>query len=91
MPFVNVKELHDRTSKILRQATEGEPVFITRFGKPVAVIRDVTQDELEGLVLLTHPAFRESLEEARRDAATGRVTSLETLIAETEEEQKRPR
>jgi prevent-host-death family protein len=91
MPFVNVKDLHDRTSEILRQAAEGEPVFITRYGKPVAVIRDVTQDELEGLVLLSHPDFRNDLERARNDAATGRVTSLDDLIAETKKEQKRAR
>jgi prevent-host-death family protein len=89
MPFVNVKELHDRTSEILRQAAAGDPVFITRYGKPVAVIRDVTQDELEGLVVLSHPDFRKGLEQARKDAAAGRVTSLDDLLAETERERKR--
>jgi prevent-host-death family protein len=91
MPVVNVKELHDRTSKILRQAAEGEPVFITRYGKPVAVIHDVTQDELEGLVVLSHPDFRKGLEQARKDATAGRVTSLYNLLAETERERKRAR
>jgi prevent-host-death family protein len=89
MPFINVKGLHDRTSEVLRQAEAGEPVFITRFGKPIAVLREVTQDELEGLALLTHPTLRRELESARQDAAAGRVTPLANLIAEAEKERKR--
>lgn len=89
MPFVNVKELHDRTSEILRQAAEGDPVFITRYGKPAAVIRDLEEEELEGLALFSHPRLRQNLEKARADAAAGRVTDLDQLIAEAKKERKR--
>ncbi|RLG19440.1 type II toxin-antitoxin system prevent-host-death family antitoxin, partial [Candidatus Micrarchaeota archaeon] len=34
MIFVNVRDLHNRTSEILREAASGKPIFITRYGKP---------------------------------------------------------
>jgi PHD/YefM family antitoxin component YafN of YafNO toxin-antitoxin module len=66
-----------------------DPVFITRYGKPVAVIRDLEEEELEGLALFSHPRLRQNLEKARADAAAGRVTDLDQLIAEAKKERKR--
>ena len=83
MPFVNVRDLHDRTAEILRKVREGNPVFVTRYGKPIAVIRDLAEEDLEGLVMLTDPKLREGLGEARADVAAGRVSDLDDLIAET--------
>jgi len=79
MPFVNVRDLHDRTAEILRKVGEGNPVFVTRYGKPIAVIRDLAEEDLEGLVMLSDPG----LGEARADVAAGRVSDLDDLIAET--------
>ena len=84
MPFVNVKDLHDRTAEILREVKDGKPVFVTRYGKPIAVIRDLEEEDLEGLVMLSDPKLRKGLEEARADVAAGRVSDLNDLIAETE-------
>jgi len=66
MPLVNAKELHDRTSEVLRQAAEGKAVFITRYGKPVAVLRDLSEEEREGLALFGHPGERSALEARSR-------------------------
>jgi len=86
VPFVNVRELHDRTAEILRDVKNGNPVFVTRYGKPIAVIRDLAEDDLEGLVMLSDPKLRKGLEEARADVAAGRVSDLDDLIAETKAE-----
>jgi len=91
MPFVNVRDLHDRTAEILREVKEGSPVFVTRYGKPIAVIRDLAEDDLEGLVMLSDPKLRKGLEEARADVAAGRVSDLDDLIAETKVELKSKR
>ncbi len=91
MPFVNVRELHDRTAEILREVKNGNPVFITRYGNPIAVIRDLAEDDLEGLVMLSDPKLRKGLEEARADAAAGRVSDLDDFIAETKVELKSKR
>jgi len=86
VPFVNVRDLHDRTAEILREVKNGNPVFVTRYGKPIAVIRDLAEEDLEGLVMLSDPKLRRGVEEARADAATGRVSDLDDLIAETKAE-----
>ena len=91
MPFVNVRELHDRTAEILREVKNGNPVFVTRYGKPIAVIRDLAEEDLEGLVMLSDPKLRKGLDEARADVAAGRVSELNDLMAETKAELKSKR
>lgn len=86
MPFVNVRDLHDRTAEILQEVKEGKPVFVTRYGKPIAVIRDLAEEDLEGFVMLSDPKLREGLEEARADVGAGRVSDLDDLLAETKAE-----
>ena len=86
MPFVNVRDLHDRTAEILREVKNGNPVFVTRYGKPIAVIRDLAEDDLEGLVMLSDPKLRKGLDEARADVAAGRVSDLDDLVTETKAE-----
>jgi len=87
MPFVNVRDLHDRTAEILRQAEGDTPVFVTRYGKPIAVIRGLAQEDLEDMVMLTDPKLHKGLEEARADVAAGRVSSLDELLAEIQPKQ----
>jgi len=87
MKFVNVKELHDKTSEILRRL-EGndEEVSITSYGKPKAILRHLSEEDLEDYILANHPKFKEVLKKAYQDVTQGEVTSLEELIAQTEEE-----
>jgi prevent-host-death family protein len=84
--FVSVKELHDRTSEILRVAADAKAVFVTRRGKPVAVIRGLNPEDLEDLVMVNDPTFRRELDKALADLAAGRVVSLDEAIATTEAE-----
>ena len=87
MPFVNVRDLHNRTAEILRQAEGDTPVFVTRYGKPIAVIRGLVQEDLEDLAMLTDPKLRKGLEEARADVAAKRVSGLDELMAEIQANQ----
>ena len=82
MPFVNVRDLHNRTAEILRQAEGDTPVLVTRYGKPIAVIRSLAKEDLEGLAMLTDPKLRTGLEEARADVAAERASGLGELMAE---------
>jgi len=81
MSFVNVRELHNRTSEILRRVMGGYPVFVTRRGKPIALIHGLTKEDLEDLVLLHHPQFQEGLEEALGDVRAGRGFPLRAAIS----------
>jgi len=86
MTFVSVKELHDKTSEILRAAADTKAVFVTRRGKPIAVIRGLSTEELEDLVMVHHPALMQELAESFADLAAGRVVPLDEAIAMTEGE-----
>jgi len=66
MRFANVRALKNKTSEILRQA-ERETVVITSRGKPRAIIRAVTEEDLEDYLLEHSPAFLKALEEAREE------------------------
>ena len=75
--FVNVRQLHNKTSEILAAAKRDDPVVVTRYGKPIAVIHRLKAGELEDFVLLNHPRFKEALDEARADLAEGRMKDLD--------------
>ena len=85
MKFVNVRELKDKFSEYLR-IIETEDVIVTHRGKPKALIRHFTEDDMEDYVLANHPEIRSSIERAYQEFLEGKVTDLDTLIRETEEE-----
>jgi prevent-host-death family protein len=66
MRFATVRMLKNQTSEMLRTAAKGRDVVITSHGRPVAVLRGLSEDEIEDYVLSRHPALRQSIEEAWR-------------------------
>lgn len=83
--FVNVTELHDKTSEIMRRL-EKQQVVVTYRGKPKALIMPIAEEDLEDYTLAHHPKFRRALKTAYEDVQAGRVSDLEDLIARTKEE-----
>lgn len=66
MKMAPVAEVKARFSAYLRESEDG-PVVVTRYGKPVAVLLTVEdEEELERLVLAYTPKFRSLLDTARR-------------------------
>lgn len=51
MRFVGVRELRNRTGKILNAVREGEKVILTKRGKPFAAMARLREEEIERLVL----------------------------------------
>lgn len=66
MIFANVRELKNKTSELLRATREGEDIIVTLRGKPAAVIRSLTEEEIEDYVL-NHPKTRRKLQQAYRE------------------------
>lgn len=66
MKFASVRVLKNQTSEMLRTAARGKDVVITSHGRPIAVLRGLSEDELEDYVLSHHPALRKSIEDAWR-------------------------
>lgn len=61
MKFANIRDLKSRTSELIRKTGMGEDVIITNRGKPVALLRSFTEDEIEEYIL-NHPKFLSKLD-----------------------------
>ena len=87
MEFVNVSELRNKTSEVLRMAQKQDVIVISR-SKPIAIIRHFNEDELEDYVLMNHPEFLTQMEKAYQDVEDGKTTDIDEYLAslETEEE-----
>jgi len=81
MRLVSVRELKAKPSEFLRLAAEGETVVIASRGKPTAVLRAISEEELEDYVLENSPMVKRLVAEGERDRRAGRVTPLEKYIA----------
>ena len=86
MKFANVRELKNRTSELLRYAQREGEVLITSRGKPVAILRGFSEDDLEDYVIAHHPDLKAKVSEAYRDYLAHGGVDLDGLIAETERE-----
>jgi prevent-host-death family protein len=83
--FVNVRELKNRVSDVIRRTRKGD-VVVTSRGKPTVVIHAVADDELEDYLLAHSPKFLRSLERSDREYRRKGGVSVETLLARTERE-----
>ena len=63
MRFAGVKELKHKTMDILKES-EKEDIIITAYGKPMAVLHHMTEDDLADYLIENDPAFRNRIEEA---------------------------
>jgi prevent-host-death family protein len=81
MRFVSVRQLKATPSEFLRRAAKGETVVIASRGKPTAVLRGISEEELEDYILENSPNMKKMVAEGERDRRSGRVTPLEKYIA----------
>jgi prevent-host-death family protein len=86
--FVNVRELKNRVSKVMRQARQGD-VVVTFRGKPAVVLHAIADDELEDYLLAHSPKFLKSLDRSYQEHRRKGGVTLNTLLAQTERELER--
>ncbi|MBI2094406.1 MAG: type II toxin-antitoxin system prevent-host-death family antitoxin [Candidatus Omnitrophica bacterium] len=86
--FVNVRELKNRVSEVIRRTRKGD-VVVTLRGKPTVVLHAVADDELEDYLLAHSPKFLKSLERSYQEYQRKGGASLETLLNQTERELER--
>ncbi len=86
MKFVNVRELKNKTSAVLNYTESGEDVIVTSRGKPRAVIRHLSQDDIEDYILLNHPEFRKKLKKAYQEYVAGKTVDIDKLIEKAEKD-----
>ncbi|HET7443323.1 MAG TPA: type II toxin-antitoxin system Phd/YefM family antitoxin [Solirubrobacterales bacterium] len=83
MAVVGIRQLSRETSKVIQQFEEtGEPLIVTREGRPIGALMPVDQAQLQDIVLATAPKSLELHEQAKADLAEGRTLSLAEAAAE---------
>ncbi|HVO55526.1 MAG TPA: type II toxin-antitoxin system Phd/YefM family antitoxin [Solirubrobacterales bacterium] len=83
MAVVGIRQLSRETSKVIQKFEEtGEPVIVTREGRPIGALMPVGQTELQDLVLATAPESLELHQQAKVDLVEGRTRSLADAAAE---------
>jgi prevent-host-death family protein len=78
MAFVGIRTLSRDTSRVIKEFEEtGEPVILTREGKPIGALVPVDERQVEELVLTTASEFRA----APDDETGGEIVSLGEIAA----------
>lgn len=80
MKFASTAELKNQTNRLLRSVEGGQVVVVTRRGKPVAALRECTEEDIEDLVIETNPRIRRSIREAEDDFRAGRGVPLREYL-----------
>ncbi len=83
--FVNVRELKNHASRVIRRAKRGD-VVVTSRGKPTVVVHAVSGDGLEDYLLAHSPRFLKSLETSYREYRRKGGIALEKVLKEAERE-----
>ena len=83
MRFAGIKELKHKTMEILKESQE-EDIIITAYGKPAAVLHHITEEDLADYLIENDPAFKNRIEEAYAEYATGGGITADALIKKLE-------
>jgi PHD/YefM family antitoxin component YafN of YafNO toxin-antitoxin module len=75
-------ENNDLTLPQVADLARGEPVILTRNGKPLVAVKDVSRSDWESISLANNPRFRALIEESRRSLKKEGGISLEDLRRE---------
>jgi prevent-host-death family protein len=87
MPVVGLRQLSRETREVIEQLEkDGEPVVVTRHGRPIAALTPVSEREAAALALAIVPEFVASRERAARSIEAGEGKPVSELLAEFEAE-----
>ena len=80
MRVINTVDLKNRTNEILRQVHRGQPIAVTRRGKPYAALLPLTEEGLEDLIFEYSSRLRQMIKEAEADVKAGRLVSWDSFL-----------
>ncbi len=83
MRFTGVKELKQKTMDILKKS-EKEDIIITAYGKPMAILHHINEDDLADYLIENDPAFKTRIEEAFTQYETQGGITAEAMIKKLE-------
>jgi prevent-host-death family protein len=77
MPVIGLRDLSRKTAEVVKELqSNGEPVIITKQGKPIATLTAVDETEAQNLVLSLAPDIRETSSTTEVEASPRKVRSL---------------
>jgi prevent-host-death family protein len=83
VPLVGLRQLGRETREVLdRLQEDGEPVVITRHGRPIAALTAISEEQAAALAFAVAPEFVESRGRAAKAIAAEEGTPVSRLIAE---------
>jgi hypothetical protein len=83
MRFTGLKELKQKTMDILKES-EKEDIIITAYGKPMAILHHINEDDLADYLIENDPAFKTRIAEAYAEyEAQGGIT-VDAMIKKLE-------
>jgi prevent-host-death family protein len=74
---IGIKELKNTASRVLDEVAAGEPVVVTKRGRPTAVI--MSMEDAEDFVLAHAQEYVEMRFKGRREYAAGETVSLDDV------------
>ena len=80
MRFAGVKELKQNTMGLLKEAHK-EDIIITAYGKPVAVLHQIGEEDLADHLFENDPGFRDRIERAFEEYLDRGGVPLDQTIA----------
>ena len=86
MATIGIRELANHTSAVVDEVNRtGRPTFVTKNGRPVAVLAAIDEEELLDHVLANTPEYVRSMRTAEREITRGtRGRPLEEVLADIE-------
>lgn len=84
MKTATVRELKAKLSRYLK-ASESEDILITSHGKPKAVLRALSEDNLEDYIIANSPTIKKKIENAYKDYLKHGGVSLDKIVKELEQ------
>jgi len=88
MPIVGLRQLSRETGDVIEQLEkDGEPVVVTRHGKPIAALTAVSEEQAAAFALALVPEFVASRNRASQAIAAGEGRPASDLLAEVEAEE----
>ncbi len=87
MPVVGLRDLSRKTHGVVEQLEkDGEPLVITRHGKPIAILSSVSEEQAAPLAFAIAPQLVADRERAAEEIEAGEGESASDLLAEFEAE-----
>lgn len=75
MKTMTIESLNDDARSRVMDALS-EPVLLTESGEPLLIIMNLADEDVVDDLIVRHPGFRASVEQARQQKARGQVKTL---------------